>query len=370
CIDSYFYEDSDYYSYPYAELAKKLDITTGEEGVTEWGGSRRFFYPERIAVIAECVSFMLPVLGYVSEPVDCETAYNIVKEKGFITEADSFYDDGNGVLTYEIYETLIRRMLNSKRYMYFSELNSETYMSCDKYRFYDEKGEMTYFEYLVSLCPKNFSRSKDAAGEIIKYNNIISVPCITCLMAVTRLAGMRVDGLFEDDEKRSAIADSSCLEGNELEYVKRKGFYYDNEPDYGREILLFSRTYGIIENRHDSKLYFHENADVMTCVNYIMHIVADIPMDMTDEEIYGLAEEKGIVKPWDSFWSSSSMRLDYTGFKTLLKRMLNAERYIYFEPEDEENWFNALHYDEKGEMTYFDYVKEMLINQCLPEVLS
>ncbi|MCC8098346.1 MAG: hypothetical protein LIO44_07345, partial [Eubacterium sp.] len=77
---------------------------------------------------------------------------------------------------------------------------------------------------------------------------------------------------------------------------------------------------------------------------------------MMDNEIYALAREKGIVKSEDSFYDNPSERLDYKGFKTLLTRFLNSQRYIYFTEEDENNWFNALCYDEEGKMTYYEYL--------------
>ncbi|MCC8096985.1 MAG: hypothetical protein LIO44_00120 [Eubacterium sp.] len=280
-IDSYFYEDSDYYSYPYAELAKKLDITTGEEGTNKYGTVKQYFYPERIATVSECVSFMLPVMGYSSGVIDYDSAFETAKDVGLIKEDDGFYTDGDITLTYEIYTTLLKRMLNSKRYMYFTELNNNTYISKDKYRFFDESGEMTYLDYLVSCCPEDLSKSQNTEEGILKYYNIISVPYLTCLTAVTKIAGMRVDGLFKDDDKRAAIVDASCLEGSELEIVKWKGYFLDNEANYGREIIIFSQTYGIVSSQQDSRLSFHENADISVCVDYIMHILADISEDMT-----------------------------------------------------------------------------------------
>ncbi|MCC8096984.1 MAG: hypothetical protein LIO44_00115 [Eubacterium sp.] len=343
-------------TYPYVEFAYDYGIISGEEPPEGSGYKLKFFYPQRIATVEECIEFMLPLLTDVPEDMDYEYVLSSAKDIGLIYETDSFYYDGEKVLTYEIYEVLLKRMLNMKRYMYFTEVETDVnkFISSLKYRFYDETGEMTYLEYLTSLCPEKLSESRSIEDEVIKYYNIISVPYLNCLMAVTKIAGMRVEGLFDDEDRLVSIAEASCLKGNELEIVIDPKRYYADEVQYGKENILFARTYGIIKNSRDSNLYYYGNADVSVCVNYIMHILADVEC-MTDDEIYALAKEKGIVKTEDSFYDNPSERLDYDDFITLLTRMLYSQRYIYFTEEDENNWFNALCYDESGEMTYYSF---------------
>lgn len=113
--------------------------------------NREYFFPLRTATVNDCIAFIMRCIDKNAEGLDLEGTFQLAKERGIIKESDNFYNDGNRDLNQEIFFTLLKRMMNEKRYIYFRKLtDKDIWWECDG-RLYDETGEMTYLEYMQSL---------------------------------------------------------------------------------------------------------------------------------------------------------------------------------------------------------------------------
>ncbi|MCD8214597.1 MAG: hypothetical protein LUC97_02975 [Clostridiales bacterium] len=373
-MEKIFFDDPSY-DREYLYFADITGVVIGEENenTPTWLNYR----PNDTATVKECVGFMMRVVDSEAKGKTDDELYERAKLRGLVRFEDSFYFDSEEDLSYDKYYTLICRMLNEKCYLYFAFNDNMDPLSWVNSYYkdfvkYDENGEMTYIEYLSPYCETDESSDEETTlNKVIKKLNIINVSKLNCLMAVTKTAGMRVESLFEDSDICVSVMEKTGLSEEWLKYVKAYGFQTWDTPDYGIEATIFSMIYGLLPDDEPEKektyydytyehsALFSERASVKDCVSYILWFLTDMPEDITSEEMYVLAVETGLVEEADNVYEDWENRIDYNYFRTLLHRMLNAKRYIYFEEEIENDWFNAKRYDESGEMTYLDYVKEI-----------
>ncbi|MCD7904876.1 MAG: hypothetical protein LUG24_04730 [Clostridiales bacterium] len=373
-IEKIFFDDPSY-DREYLYFAEITGVIIGEENenAPTWLNCR----PNDTATVKECVGFMMRVVDSEAEGKTDDELYERAKLQGLVKFEDSFYFDPEEDLSYDKYYTLICRMLNEKRYLYFAfndNMDPLAWVNSYYKDFvkYDENGEMTYIEYLSPYCEIEESSDEETAlNKVIKKLNIINVSKLNCLTAVTKTAGMRVEGLFEGSDTCASIMEKTGLSEEWVKYVKDYGFQTWNTPDYGIETTIFSMIYGLLPDDEPEKektyhdytyehsILFSERASVKDCVSYILWFLTDMPEDITSEEMYALAVETGLVEEADNVYEDWENRIDYNYFLTLLHRMLNTERYIYFEEETEDSRFDAKRYDEAGEMTYYDCLTEI-----------
>ncbi|MCD8239001.1 MAG: hypothetical protein LUC92_06695 [Clostridiales bacterium] len=378
------FEDDPFYDREYAYFAKRTGVLIGEENEASptWVNCR----PNETVTIKECTGFIMRTIDPEAQGKTDDELFESAKLRGLVKVDDSFYSDPDKALSYNDYYTLICRMLKEKRYLYFIfNDNLEPFdwrrdFLWNKAEQYDELGEMTYFEYLKSCCGIDENTPETAAvNQIIKKLNITRISQLNCLMAVTKIGGMRVEGLFEGDDVFLSVMEAAGLNKKGMELAKTFGYRVWNMPDYSAETSVFSVVYGILpdDEPEDEKSYFDYNkkvnlfctkASVKDCVSYIMWFLTDMPQDITSEEIYNLALQVGLVQVGDSIYEDWEEPIDYVTFKTLLNRMLSMKRYNYFEEENSESLFEAERCDKKGEVTYLDFFKEICGLEEAPEL--
>lgn len=147
--DSY-YDGCEYAEYGYSyNIAYGVDLKTFNDG--EFG---LVFLPKKIATIEECIAFIMRCIEDVPKETSLDDIYQMAKDRGIIKETDEFYESGKANLSQEVFYTLLMRMLNEKRYIYFTnEFDNRPYSY--KGKLLDEEGEMTYLEYAKSLYEDN-----------------------------------------------------------------------------------------------------------------------------------------------------------------------------------------------------------------------
>lgn len=322
-------------------------------------GGKPFFKPNDNASVNTCIVFIMRCL-------EDTTGYSLndiltrAEERGLVLSTDDFYRSGDIELTYEMFCVLISRMLEQKRYIYFTDENVNKNLFIYDGLQYDNDGEMTYYQYLETsdyILRDKLPLLTSAEAEMD------CVLRLNCLIAVLKEAGMENNNFY----------DAYCNN----HYVSYEPTLYDeDEVDFGkgREYMLLGKWYNIIgkENLdHATRFKPYEKADVGSCAAFIIRCLEDVPKFETGNEameyIYDRAKDRGLIKEYDEFYDNPDELLTYERLCILLNRMLFEKRYIYF-TEEHYNENNGLlltdgkNYDNEGEMTYLDFVKTLYYN--------
>lgn len=139
-------------SFSYFGCAWLGGIAYGEECVVEYLTERTahtlkntdfFFFPERAVTTKECLAFMIRCLQ--SDKTDFDLTLEKARDNGLINDKDDFIENPDSAISRDDFLVLLGRMLQQRRYKYYSRENSSFRMDGN----IDEERSMTYLEFLT-----------------------------------------------------------------------------------------------------------------------------------------------------------------------------------------------------------------------------
>ena len=98
-----------------------------------------------------------------------------------------------------------------------------------------------------------------------------------------------------------------------------------------------------------------EDASIQDCLGFMLRCLVD-RSKVTEERVMDLAVEKGLIEEGEYSEKQAMESITEKEFIEFLSRMLESERYLYFEPTDTAT--NPAHIDQTGEKRYIDWILE------------
>lgn len=139
-------------AFSYFGCAYASGIAYGEECAVDYPTERTshtlkntdfFFFPKRAITVKECLAFMIRCLQ--SDKTDFDLILEEAKGIGLINDKDDFIQNPNSIISQDDLYVLLGRMLQQKRYKYYSKENNGFNMN----ESVDEEKSMTYLEFLT-----------------------------------------------------------------------------------------------------------------------------------------------------------------------------------------------------------------------------